>query len=135
MDILFLDDDPARQKIFQSNCPSATIVATSAECINKLTNAVWDIVFLDHDLGGEIFVDSNREDTGMEVARWLSVNKKEIGQIIVHSHNPAGAANMSSLLKASGYNTLEVPFSWFRSDGIFEQLAKKVNNDIAGHKE
>ena len=62
--ILFLDDCRFRTSRFRSNIPSATLTSTAKECINELKNDSWDIVFLDHDLGGEIYVNSDREDCG-----------------------------------------------------------------------
>jgi hypothetical protein len=68
--ILFLDDDPARAEIFLAENPDAIWVETASDCIARLEEP-WDEVHLDHDLGGERFVDLSREDCGMEVVRWL----------------------------------------------------------------
>ena len=54
--ILFLDDDPARAEIFLAENPEAVWVQTADECIARLEED-WDEVHLDHDLGGERFVD------------------------------------------------------------------------------
>lgn len=109
MNILFLDDDEQRQKKFRRHCPSATIVATAQECITQLEKSEWDAVFLDHDLGGETFVNSHREDCGMEVVRWLEENKQALDNIICHSLNPNARVTMVSRLTQAGYRTHNIP--------------------------
>lgn len=108
--ILFLDDDTTRTKKFKSHCPSAKCVSTSQECIDELSQK-WDTVFLDHDLGGEVYVDTNREDCGMEVVRYIVKNKPEIFQIIVHSLNQIAAKEMVLRLQDAGYRVQWVPFT------------------------
>src|SRR5262245_42863520 len=69
--LLFLDDDPLRAEVFLKDRPHATWVTNVADCVARLDER-WDEVHLDHDLGGKTFVDSDAEDCGMEVIRWLS---------------------------------------------------------------
>tara|TARA_Y100000310_G_scaffold328692_1_gene397231 strand:- start:2526 stop:2897 length:372 start_codon:yes stop_codon:yes gene_type:complete len=111
MNIFFLDDDKTRIEVFSALCPDAIIAETAPEAISTIENKSWDICFLDHDLGGEQFVESGREDTGAGVARWIVENKPKIDLIIVHSYNPDGAENMRSLLSQAGYNVKKIPFS------------------------
>jgi hypothetical protein len=66
--ILFLEDDPARGVEILTNNPDAVWVETADECIRTLREP-WDEVHLDHDLGGEHFVDFDRDDCGMAVIR------------------------------------------------------------------
>ena len=101
--VLFLDDNEYRIKSFRSKVPYATTVETAAECIKELEfPAVWDIVFLDHDLGGDTFVDSAGLETGMEVVRQVCRKRYTVGAFIVHTHNPGAAETMASLLDAAG---------------------------------
>lgn len=106
-----MDDDPERLKIFQRNLigTSQSLVTTSKDCIDKLEQeGPWDIIFLDHDLGGKVFVESG-EDTGWEVAKWISDNPEhEPKRIIIHSFNSAGATNMKRLLPKAEY----IPGVW-----------------------
>ena len=91
--ILFLDDDPDRARAFLGRHPEAVWVQTAGECIARLAES-WDQVHLDHDLGGEIFVDSSRDDCGMEVVRWLCSQPQEPlpnTWFFVHSHNAEAA--------------------------------------------
>ena len=112
--VLFLDDDMTRCSNFRSRCPSADIVHDSESCIAKLQDGDYDEVHLDHDLGGEIYCDSNREDTGMEVVRWMCLNKCNARTVIVHSYNPHGANEMMIALEAAGYRVLRIPFEYQR---------------------
>jgi len=118
MNVLFLDDNPIRRKMFLSEVPSAQIVDTVAECIKKLEEEEWDYVLLDHDLGGETFVDSSRGDTGMEVVRWILEKKPKIGHVVVHSHNVPAANRMISLLEDGGYHCWYTPFRYRISEEL-----------------
>lgn len=109
--ILFLDDDEARIKSFKAVHPNAVIVTTASDCIEKLqTEERWDRVFLDHDLGGEIFVDSARDDCGMEVVRWICDNEPSITIVLVHTCNTRAGANMVNALRDDCYTAVHVPF-------------------------
>jgi len=124
MKILFLDDDPYRTKHFKSKKPFAVCVATAKGCIEELQKDDWDYVFLDHDLGGETFVDSDQEETGMEVVRWIQENKPNIKKVIVHSLNYPAATNMLSKITDLEYNAVYVPFV-----SLLNQLEEVMNND------
>jgi len=120
MDILFLDDNPVRLKMFRSAVPSAKMVTTASECIEALKEK-WDWVFLDHDIGGEIYASANRADTGMEVVRHIFDNRPEIGHIVVHSHNVPAAKLMVSLLEDAQYDVTKSPFSFKSHEIIAEE--------------
>ena len=109
--VLFLDDCPKRTKKFVSRYPYAKCAET-AEGIIKLIKGEEqiDALFLDHDLGGAVYVDSGREDCGMEVARYLVDNKHAISRIYVHSLNRPAGLEMTSKLKDAGYKTQYIPF-------------------------
>lgn len=109
---LFLDDDPARSEIFLADFPDAVWVQTAAECIARLAEP-WDEVHLDHDLGGEHFVDVSRPDCGMEVVRWLCVEPRphlRAAKFLVHSHNPNAATMMGMQLMLAGFTVEVRPF-------------------------
>ena len=109
---LFLDDDPARASAFLEKHPDAVWVQTVPECLEKLAES-WDEVHLDHDLGGEQFVDPAREDCGMEVVRWIARQPRKTfrrTQFLVHSHNIAAAFTMAMTLQSLGYQVDARPF-------------------------
>lgn len=115
MKILFLDDNLNRHRAFKHrfNDPeiALTAVETAEDCIKALRKETFDMVFLDHDLGGETYTESSRADTGMEVVRWIEEHKPKIGEVIVHSLNPVGASAMSGGLDRSGYAVQKIPFT------------------------
>jgi hypothetical protein len=110
--ILFLDDDPARGVEFLTRNPDAVWVKTAGDCIRALGEP-WDEVHLDHDLGGEHFVDHDRDDCGMAVIRWLCAEPRRHLQsslFVIHTHNPGAALAMMFQLQSMGYIVQERPF-------------------------
>jgi hypothetical protein len=113
MRIIFLDDADQRWYKFQAKVPAAVRAETAAQCISLIKDSlIIDWLFLDHDLGGETYVSSSREDCGMEVVRYLckEPRTKSISKIVVHSHNSVAAAEMFNKLKDAGYNASLAPF-------------------------
>jgi ActR/RegA family two-component response regulator len=133
--ILFLDDDLKRTEEFLNNFSNSnnviTTVENAEECINKLKDFKFDFISLDHDLGGEIFVDSSRKDTGMEVVRFLNSNKTNQGLIIVHSYNPVASAGMFIELNSNGYEAFQIKFG---SSEYFDKVSKILDGKIIGYK-
>jgi len=112
MATLFLDDDSGRSRAFKKLVPyKVDFVESAADCIKKLGEEEWDLVFLDHDLGGETYVDSGREDCGMEVVRWILDNQPIVRHIIVHTHNEEAGKEMVSKLKGASYKVEYIPFN------------------------
>ncbi|WP_165244979.1 cyclic-phosphate processing receiver domain-containing protein [Paludisphaera soli] len=112
--VLFLDDDPRRVEAFLGRCPEAVWVETADACIARLEEP-WDEVHLDHDLGGEHFVDVNRDDCGMAVVRWLCARPREPlrdARFFIHSHNFAAASLMVECLLQNGYAAEFRPFGF-----------------------
>lgn len=140
MRILFLDDDPARTDIFLAQAAECghevDAVATAEAAIAGLRGVPYDMVFLDHDLEHQPFADPASSNTGSEVCRYLqgilAANPKALlrTQIILHSNNPIGVANMFALLGHPWFamtlgnygrvNVIAAPFgSWtLGKDGI-----------------
>ncbi len=109
---LFLDDDPDRAALFLTEYPDAVWVTTVTECIEQLQSP-WDEVHLDHDLGGEQYVDTSRDDCGMEVIRWLGLEPRrhlKSALFTVHSHNSIAAYMMTLQLKSMGLHAQIKPF-------------------------
>ena len=114
--ILILDDDATRHEQFAKKYIGEELVhvTIAAEAINHLEyGPKFDYVFLDHDLGGLQMVESG-DDTGYEVAEWLSRNDefKPRNSVILHSLNPVGRKNMCNVLKKANINVIESPFLW-----------------------
>jgi ActR/RegA family two-component response regulator len=135
--ILFLDDDRRRTHEFYQRLISEhndiTTVETAEECIAELSRQTFDLVSLDHDLGGEIFCDSSREDCGMEVVRWLRNNRAEHGGFIIHTMNPMAAAAMYIELQGMGYR---VEQSAFGSPEYYQHVVYMLQDEtIAQYEE
>jgi CheY-like chemotaxis protein len=130
MDVLFLDDSPERAKHFRSIVPSAVFVTTAEECIAELGKRQWDYVFLDHDLGGEVYVDTAEKNTGSEVVRWIGKHRPQIGQIVVHSCNYDAAMYMVIDLIAAGYEAWAIPWPNLRCDNdLMAELAARQEGE------
>lgn len=118
--ILFLDDDPNRAALAYQRWPTEkknrTIWATTAEeTISILKDYELEEAHLDHDLGGEHYVNSAREDCGMEVVRWIERStdqqeKLKKTHFIIHSWNIPAAIQMEKRLKALGFKVSRIPF-------------------------
>ena len=107
--ILILEDDNTRIKIFKDKYfgHNLTCTKSSKECIEHLKDTSWDILFLDHDLGGEIMVEPGEKETGTDVAIFLNQNESCIPPLVViHSLNPVGSKRMLEMIPNSTY----VPF-------------------------
>jgi len=74
-----------------------------------LLSKQFDLIFLDHDLGGKVFVDSELPDTGYQIAKFIADNKIKYQQIIIHSMNPIGAQNMLTILSKRS-SAVYIPF-------------------------
>lgn len=112
--ILFLDDNSLRIKYVENSILNENlyITETAQETIDTLNKEpFWDTISLDHDLNGEIFVDSDRKDCGMEVVRHLIKKILPINLIIIHSLNFEGATLMTKTLREHNYNVIQQPFN------------------------
>lgn len=108
--IFILEDNPERIKIFKTdlarNYPNAKLFFTdTVDEAKKLfeNNKPFDVYFLDHDLGGKVYVDSEDLNTGYQFAKFLKSNnvdgKNE--KIFIHTLNPIGGNNMKNVLPSA----------------------------------
>lgn len=112
--IFILEDDPQRIKMFRIRLAEHELFFTDEVAEAKDTYIAFepfDYYFLDHDLGGEIYVDSNYHNTGFQFAKFLAEQDLGKCQIVVHSLNPVGARNMLEVLPEG---TQYVPFTQLR---------------------
>jgi hypothetical protein len=129
--VLFLDDDIRRAEIFLKRNPDAIWIQTAEECVAKLVES-WDEVYLDHDLGGEQYVDVERSDCGMEVVRWLCKEERShlsATRFIIHSHNLAAAMMMVLLMREMGYNAEFFPFGFTLELDPFSPVPKEPQDE------
>jgi len=110
MKILVLEDSQERIEKFKTLFPEhdhdVWFTYEAQECIDLLDTQQWDILFLDHDLGGKVFCPSD-ENSGYAVACWLShFTDRMPTLIVVHSMNPIGASSMGQVLPEG----MRIPF-------------------------
>jgi CheY-like chemotaxis protein len=115
MKILILEDNHERINEFKKRLDEmnwvSDFVETSLEAIDKLKNEKYGLIFLDHDLGGDVFVNIENKNTGSEVARFI--NKQKIDTVvIIHSLNTPASKYMQNLIPGSYY----IPFVWNKSN-------------------
>lgn len=99
--MLFLDDRTKRIHAAlrqYSEVYEVTICTNVLECLRLLAREDYDWISLDHDLGGEDFVDPDSKTCGMEIVRYLEktdwpMNKKK-PMVILHSSNVFAAEMM-----------------------------------------
>jgi len=118
--VLILEDDPGRmvrfREMFRDAGVEITHAATASDAIASLRSDLFDAVFLDHDLGGQVYVDSDEPNTGFQVARALPDTPNQHAFIVVHSWNPAGAQRMLDVLRRRGCRAQGIPFSHFDTE-------------------
>jgi len=114
---LFLDDCQTRCRRFRSFRPASDIVNDAEECVAALKKGQaeghhWDIISLDHDLGGQVYADEALPNTGSAVVRFIQELEKplDVGLFVVHSLNHPAAESMRSKLAGLGYVVYRAPF-------------------------
>lgn len=118
MRILFLDDNPERHRVFGRTAAGHAVdhAYTAAEAIAFLRGDTYEVVYLDHDLGGpesEGLILDGVED-GRFVAHWIAEHAHDMPGtfFVVHSLNFAGAEAMMALLRGVGLEARRIPFAW-----------------------
>ena len=122
MRILILDDMAERLTQFTKNYGKyeLVMVMTAADAIHALENMPpFDVVFLDHDLGGEIYCPSD-EKSGWTVAEWirdsvLRSDGRTPKEVIVHTLNEDGRKKMIATMNETNEGIFRIhdcPFAW-----------------------
>jgi len=125
--VLVLDDDPLRRMQFHQHFTRDEkriqfhVAKNYREFVAKMQqHSPFDFVTLDHDLqdfNPAYKMDGDplnpQEFTGMHAAQYLAAQPVHMRprRIEIHSHNPAGAINMQTLLNHAFINASLRPFS------------------------
>ena len=122
--ILIVEDDKNRIKWFKDELIEFTldIVETAKLGIALCGTRKYDIIFLDHDLGGEIYVPSENDNTGYQVAKVMVNSINFETPVVVHSHNPSGAKNICSVLQKSQ----AIPFCQLVGIGLSSRIKEML---------
>jgi hypothetical protein len=125
MKILFLDDDQARRARFLSEWPCAHIASTVGVANHLLDKAAaeqspYDVVCLDHDLGGTGDVEPCSAACGCAVVDTILHHgvAAQARIIVIHSYNETAAAGMADRLAGAGARVVMAPFN----SGLFWRL-------------
>ncbi len=108
MYVFILEDDPARMKKFVRElvCNQIDHVETVEAGKELVQQNKYDLLLLDHDLGGRQMVDSSEENTGYQLATFIAKTQNKDTPCITHTCNPAGADNIAGVLP----HAIKVPF-------------------------
>lgn len=106
MNIFILEDDPDNYRIprFKKELKNHKLyIASSVDrgksmLQNMLNRGISiDMIFLDHDLDGETYVDSTDENCGVRIAEFIR-DTGITAQVYIHSENENGAMNIQAVL-------------------------------------
>jgi len=103
MYILVVEDNPSRIEKFKRALIGSIVdyVDNAHEGIIFVKEKTYDLIFLDHDLGGRAYVLSNDPNTGFQVAKAIKNTPNESAYIVIHSANIIGAKNIQQELPSS----------------------------------
>jgi len=130
MRIFILEDDLNRIKWMKLHFDSRIDLDITDDvdvAMKYLKEEEYDIIFLDHDLGGRQMVSSSERDTGYTIAKMIHTTKNRGLTVIVHSWNPEGARNM---MEAMQENDINCVYSYF-SGPEFIKIVKQVNEQVS----
>ena len=88
MKVLLLEDDSTRVVQFRNRLNSEGVpyelvhVDRASDAIVAMLEQRFDLILLDHDLGGRTYVNftDEQEDCGVRVAEWLSIRPERVNQ-------------------------------------------------------
>jgi len=108
--IFILEDSEHRMIKFRKELIGHKIdhATTVEDGSNFLFANKYDLMFLDHDLGGEEMVDSFSDNTGYRLAEFIaSFTQNKETPCVIHSCNHVGAENMLRFIP----HAIKIPFT------------------------
>lgn len=134
--ILFLDDNPQRQKAAARYLgPALTAAHDASTAITAMEFHVFETIYLDHDLGGEQDEPTSEGGdglTGMAAVDWLVENGDRSQKIVVHSLNEPARIAMVGKLMLAGFSVQPFPFTlllqgWSSNEGQWVELTPSIS--------
>jgi CheY-like chemotaxis protein len=131
--VFILEDNEDRISIFKKNikCDELVIARSFSEAVQFWRDKYFDVVFLDHDLGGETHSDClNNNNTGCRFARLYATSLFSC-LVFVHSMNLEGRKEISLIANGS-----EIPFvciNWENLNCLLNdpsQIKSQIENSI-----
>ena len=132
MKVFVLEDDPNRVEWMKKNFSPKLewdLTDQADEAVAILKKEKYDLIFLDHDLGGEQMVDSSVYNTGYTVAKKIHETKNKDTIVIVHSYNPDGAKNMIDVMKDNDVTCHYFYFIGNEFINVVRQINNKAENE------
>ena len=121
MKIFILEDDPGRMLYFREQLIAHDIThIDTCEAIAQF-QPPYDIIFLDHDLGGRQL--EEREDCGMAFVDLIKdklIPDKD--QVLIHSYNKAGAERMLQALTELEIDAVWAPYRGDFFNGVIQTV-------------
>jgi hypothetical protein len=112
MRIFILEDDARRIELFnRAFIGHQLTIAEDIDAAEKAFAPPYDLMCLDHDLGGQVFVPAGLRNTGSAFVSGLSEEDVAASLVLVHSHNPDGALAMKRTLIGKKALCLTYPFN------------------------
>jgi len=130
--VFILEDRTERMSKFQRALIGVPFdhAADAATAKELLSSEKYDLIFLDHDLGGDEFVSSDDPNTGYQVAKFIPETPNALTPAVIHSCNPGGAQNMQGVLP----HAVIVPFPSLDVVKMVD-MAKEIDEFVAGSGE
>jgi len=119
MKIFLLEDDGTRTGLIREALLPSGITLHHTPTVEGPGGAIdifsppYDLMLLDHDLGGAQYVSQNDPETGTNFVKWLiemHPGGSAAADTIVHSYNTGAAQWMVDTLNENGYQAIYRPF-------------------------
>lgn len=124
MRIFVLEDNEDRVKKFRRNLIGHRVDYADNVADGKalIEQNRYDLIFLDHDLGGEEMVPSDDPSTGYQLALLLAKNDlNKDAAVVIHTANHNGGVRIEQAL--AGFDTARAPFPSMSIEGALEWAA------------
>jgi len=114
MKILLLEDNQIRIEKFKQLFKNQDlfIFGNIKDAYLACISNYFPVLFLDHDLDNQVWVNSNEENTGYQFIKMLIENSNhqvKNSLFYIHSMNPGGANRMLNLLLDNGRDGIWIP--------------------------
>ena len=131
MKIFILEDNPERMHYFSGIMINESLVITNnVEQGRKiLQNEKFDYIFLDHDLGGQVYVASEDRNTGHYLCKHIHESLNADTPIMIHSWNENGAKNMINTLENNGHKG-KVEYKAFMSEEFYNAVEELIRSGV-----
>lgn len=123
MKFFILEDNSERIRWFKSVLKKDSILFF-ADNVNDAKRTLleekdFDMLFLDHDLDQRVYVDSDENNTGYQLTKFIVENKISFKSAIIHSMNQYGARLMYETLSEISDSVDMIDFSTLRRNILY----------------